>query len=130
MSWEDHTNDMLSSNKLVFAAVLGKDDGAIYGQSGSVTISESEAAEVANFMKNDANKPSLLIGGNKHMLISYRDNENIAYLKCHNGGLCIGVSKTLIVLGVWDSEKSEAQNAGDCNLVVEKKVKEFEESSY
>ena len=130
MSWEDHTKDMLSSNKLVFAAVLGKDDGTIYGQSGSVTLSESEAAEVANFMKNDANKASLLVDGKKHMLISYRDSENLAYLKCHNGGMCVGVSKTLVVIGVWDSEKSDTQTAGDCNLLVEKKVKEFEESSY
>ena len=130
MSWEDHTNELLGSQKLCGAVILGKEDGTIYAQSGTPVMSETEATALQAFLKGGCEGPSVLVGGQKFMLVNYRDDAEIAYFVKKQGGISVNASKTLWVVGIWSEEVNEKQNAQDCNLVLEKKIEEFVEGDF
>ena len=125
MSWEDHTNELLESKKLIGACILSREDGTIYAQSGNITISEGEAENIASYLKAEEKPASLLVSGTKYMSANYQDDIEVAYLVKKNGGVCAGMAKTLIVVGVWSKELDKNIIAGHCNAVIEKKLEEF-----
>ena len=130
MSWEDHTNELVATQKLCGAIIVGKEDGVLYAQSGTPSASESEATDLQKFMAGGCQGASVKLGGQKYMLVNYRDDVETAYFVCKQGGLCVGGTNTLFVVGVWSEQVNEKQNAADCNLVIEKKTEEFGESDY
>ena len=130
MSWEDHTNELLETNQVSSAIVLGKDDGTIYAQSGTTTISESEAEDFAKYFKGGCSGASLMLGGKKYMRVRYRDDVDAVYMVCKKGGLCAGLSKTLLVIGVWCQDANDKLTAGGCNLETHKKIDAFIEDEY
>ena len=130
MSWSDHALELLSTNQIVTSIILGKDEGAIYSQSGKSEISEAEAETFAKYMNDGCKGPSLLVDGKKYMKVRYREDEEVTYFVCPNGGICAGLSNTLLVIGIWDSNVEKTQNAGSCNGVIEKKIASFRESNF
>lgn len=130
MSWEDHTKEMLETNKLSGAVILGKEDGTIYAQSGTPTVTDAEAEAVAKYFNGSCEGASISLAGQKYMLVRAREDIDVAYLVCKGGGVCIAASKTLILVGVWSEKVNDKLNAADCNLVVEKKMDEFLEGDF
>ena len=130
MSWEDHTNELLSTNSVSGAYILGKDDGTVYAQSGTPALSEAEAEEFAKYFKNGCTGPSLLLGGKKYMRARYREDIEAVYMVTKKGGICAGVTKTLLVIGVWCQEANDKLTAGECNKAVQAKMEGFLDDNY
>ena len=75
-----------------------------------------------------ASPPGIFLGKKRYHLISFLDDENVAYLKSEEGGATVTKTNKLIIVGVWLKDKK--QIGGDCNTAVEKLAEQFKKANY
>lgn len=61
----------------------------------------------------------LLLNKEKYMIVNYLDHIPSIYLKNKTGGGCITKTNQCILIGLFNLEKGEGQNCGNCNKDVE-----------
>ena len=75
------------------------------------------------------------IANQKYMFITHNPENNSVYLgREGGGGACIVRTNQCIVIGVWNKaavmSNNKPQNAGDCNMMVEKMGEYLKASGY
>ena len=132
MSWGDYIEKMIVNNEqknhkncCCAGAIIGL-NGSIYAQGGEDF--KSTAPEIVKAISGDLNQCIALNIGKTRYQVTQRSTDPFPcmYLKSTGGGACIAKAKTLVVVGIFDTNKKVkktsgefAQNVGDCNTAVE-----------
>ena len=139
--WSGKKKEWLRTNVVKHAAIYGL-DGKCWGsnkewpglneyqhdleeQDGTtskVAVNEFNIAmEVAKGNRNPS-QAGVRMGNNKFMMTTF--NEDVSYLSCRGGGACVTKTNKAIIIAMWDKDtimsNNNMQNAGDCNMLVER----------
>ena len=149
-TWEGYVENLLATNKLNHAAIVGLSDGKVYASSPGFSISlhpgsiVGENGETKEFIVDEyhiildvlskngivPNPPGIWINNTRYHLLQFRDDINAAYLKCKNGGATVVKTNKLIIIGTWSKEKDPKRNGGNCNDVIEEIAEKFVKANY
>ncbi|EKX36790.1 hypothetical protein GUITHDRAFT_89929 [Guillardia theta CCMP2712] len=130
MSWQAYVDDhLVGTRKVSHAAIIGL-NGAIWASSANFKMSAQEGASIATAI---AGSPNSVLGsdampvtlqGVKFLVL--RADESSIYLRHGPEGACIAKTNQCILIGMY----GENQQAGDCNVVVEKLADYLKENGY
>ena len=125
MDWQSETDNLLATKKVSGVTFLVIDTGSIYAQSGKPSLSSSEALNFTMYLHDGLISPSIVLAGKEYTLYKYNKDLNIAYMDCDNGGLCVGMTSLVIVIGFWSKDFGENFNSLQCNQAVENQLKSY-----
>lgn len=129
MSWDGYLKGFLTE-KPEFVGMLAS--AGIYSQQGAKCAAAGDELEikectdlVAIINEEKKGEPAVL-KGKKYQQIMLNKDEKKAYFKVQGGGMCVALTNTLLIYGVYDTAKKgtckgkeKAQNQGDCATLVE-----------
>ena len=145
MSWQGYVDQLIKTDALDGAAIVGLDDGLVYAHSpgfslekhaGSlpnelgeeVKVSIDELAGLLHVVKHNGNiatPPGFWLNKVRYVLVEWRDDINTGYYKCKDGGATVAKTTKLAVVGTWSQKVIKGRSGGRCNEVIENIAHEF-----
>ena len=146
MSWDAWAAPLIANGQNASGAIIAKDGSCVWGKSGAfsltsysttiddgeggtktVAVNEGQRVAMALASKGKPNKTMMENGGlfinqTKYRVVRYDPDLDACYLKGPGStGACIQNSTQAIVFASYD-KKNKGQDAGPCNMAVEKLV--------
>ena len=139
MSWNQYvTTQLIATGAVCQGAILGKDT-QLYAEEGGFALKqykskivkddgsekEEDVNEAANLLAgitsgNFRHPQGIRLNGVKYQLLREGDGPTL-YLKSPDGGACLSVTNTLVIIGIFSNESSSvgAYGLAACNKAVE-----------
>eukprot|EP01023_Acetabularia_acetabulum_P012630 TRINITY_DN1591_c0_g1_i1.p3 TRINITY_DN1591_c0_g1~~TRINITY_DN1591_c0_g1_i1.p3 ORF type:complete len:130 (-),score=34.40 TRINITY_DN1591_c0_g1_i1:293-682(-) len=129
MSWQEYIDgNMMAENKLQHAAILGKEDGAVWACSENFpTVDDAEFANLMAALGNPTEKAisGIFLGGTKYFYLRGTAGE-LLIGKIGSGGICIRATEQCLLVGIY----GEGTVPSECNLIVENLGDYLQEAGY
>eukprot|EP00291_Cryptomonas_curvata_P014874 CAMPEP_0172151842 /NCGR_PEP_ID=MMETSP1050-20130122/476_1 /TAXON_ID=233186 /ORGANISM="Cryptomonas curvata, Strain CCAP979/52" /LENGTH=126 /DNA_ID=CAMNT_0012820037 /DNA_START=70 /DNA_END=450 /DNA_ORIENTATION=+ len=126
MSWQSYVDDQLLGTGHVHSASIVGLDGSLWATSSNLQLSASEQSAIATAAAN----PSSVLGGKITLkgenFMVLRADDSAIYCRKGNEGACICKTNQAVIIGIF----GENQQAGQCNMVVEKLGDYLREANY
>ena len=119
MSWDQYITNLLATKHVAKAGIYGLDGGK-WAASPDMNVTPDEIKRLVAAMKDPTPLYSegIFVDGDYHIFLSVAASGKALYGKRGQSGCCIAQTTQALVIGLYDG--SEGQQAGNCNVAVEK----------